>query len=108
MIAEANGEADQLLPPLLCEYARLLHDTGQHEKAIPIFAQAMTALEDVIITDRDPVGFALFLDDFAASLNAIGATTRAAEIQQQADAIKTQHAGHAPKFVPRRYTGFCN
>ena len=42
--------------PALCEFARLFHDTGQHEKALPLFEQAVSRLDQVGAPGKDPVG----------------------------------------------------
>ncbi|HZP59763.1 MAG TPA: tetratricopeptide repeat protein [Opitutaceae bacterium] len=103
LIEKAKGEADKLRAPALAEYARLLHDTGQHAKAVPIYEKAVAELERVGILTLDPLGFAALLDDYAGSLAAAGFSQRAAEISSRSASIKEAHKGDSPKFEPRRY-----
>ena len=103
LIAKAKGEADRLLPPTLAEYSRLLHDTGQHQKAIPIYERAVAALDRANVEASDPVGYAGLLDEFAESLKAAEQPARAEEIAARSAALKAAHPGATPHFQPRRY-----
>jgi tetratricopeptide (TPR) repeat protein len=103
LIDKAKGEADKLRPPALAEFARLLHDTGQHEKAAPIYNQAMVALEAVGIESADPLGYAALLDEFAESLTAARFPDRAAAISAKATSLKAKHKDAPPRFEARRY-----
>ena len=103
LIDKAKGEADKLRTPTLAEYARLLHDTGQHAKAVPIYEKAIPELERVGILTSDPLGFASLLDDYADSLAAAGFAQRSAEIVNQSAGIKEAHKGDTPKYQARRY-----
>lgn len=103
LIEKAKGEADKLRAPALAEYARLLHDTGQHVKAVPIYEQARVELEKIDILKIDALGFAAFLDDYAGSLKEAGLVDRAAVISARSDAIKQEHKGGTPHFEARRY-----
>lgn len=103
LIAKAKGEADRLLPPTLAEYSRLLHDTSQHQKAVPIYERAVAALDKADIESSDPLGYAGLLDEFAESLKAADQPARAAEIAARSAALKAAHPGETPKFSPRRY-----
>jgi tetratricopeptide (TPR) repeat protein len=103
LIEKANGEADKLRAPALSELARLLHDTGQHAKAVAIYEKAVPELEKVDILKIDPLGFAVFLDDYSASLTAVGLTQRAAEVASRSAVLKDEYKGMTPKFEPRRY-----
>ena len=97
------------LPPqglrasILSEYARLLHDTRQHAKAVPAFEQALPEMRKQGMLDVDPVGFSVFLDDYADSLGAIGQAARAGEVSAESAAIKARHRGEKPYFEARRY-----
>lgn len=103
LIEKSKGEADTLRPPTLSEYARLLHDTAQHAKAVPIYEKAVTDLERVGILTADPLGFASFLDDYAGSLAAAGFPQRAAAVASRSASIKEAHKGVSPQFEARRY-----
>lgn len=103
LIEKAKGEADKLRPPALSEYARLLHDTGQHAKAVPIYEKADSELQKLDILKIDALGYAAFLDDYAGSLNEAGLGDRAAAILARSAAIRLEHKGETPHFEARRY-----
>ncbi|MFT3866964.1 MAG: tetratricopeptide repeat protein [Nibricoccus sp.] len=103
LIDKAKGEADKLLPPALSEYSRLLHDIGEHAKAVPIYERAMSELEKVGIESSDPLGYAVLLDDFAESLTAAGLVDRAKAISTQSSSLKAAHQNEAVRFQARRY-----
>lgn len=104
LIARAKGRADRLLAPALSEYARYLHDTGQHTKAVSIFSQAMSALEKRAIEKEDPVGFAQFLEEYATSLKQAGKSQETESLLKRAAALRDNHRGVEPKYKPRRYS----
>lgn len=103
LIDKAHGKADGLRAPTLCELARLLHDTDQHQKAIPVYERALAELEKTSVAKDDPIGFADFLDDYASSLRMAGETARADEISGRAVVIHEQNKGLTAKFVAKRY-----
>ncbi|WP_150107440.1 tetratricopeptide repeat protein [Pedosphaera parvula] len=103
VIQRGRGEADKLLSPTLCELARLFHDTQQFTKAVPIFKQAQNVLEQAGAPEMDPMGFAIFLDDYAESLRAAGLSSEATAITERSKAIREAHQGETPKRKPRRY-----
>jgi len=103
LIGKANGAADALLAPALSEYARLLHDTGQHAKAVPIYAKAVAELQKAGVLSSDPLGYASLLDEYSSSLAAAGFTQQSIEIASQSESIKETHKGESAKFVARRY-----
>ena len=102
LIEKAVPKADRLRAPVLCEYARLLHDTGQHERALPLFERALTELEVRKAPEGDPIGMADFLDDYAESLRA---SSRDAEsITAKARSLREANKGAVAKQKPpRRY-----
>ena len=103
LIDQAKGEADKLRPPALAEYARLLHDTGQHQKAVPIYDKATVALEAVGIESIDPLGYAALLDEYAKSLTVAGFPERSSVISAKSSSLKTAHKNAPPPFVAKRY-----
>jgi tetratricopeptide (TPR) repeat protein len=103
LIDKAKGEADKLRAPTLSEYARLLHDTGQHAKAVPIYEKAVSELERVGILSSDPLGFAALLDDYAGSLSAAGFAQQSTEVASRSASIKEAHKGASTSFEARRY-----
>ena len=103
LIEKAKGEADRLRAPTLAEYSRLLHDIGQHQKAVPIYERAVVELEKVGIESSDPLGYAVLLDDYAESLTASGLPERASAITARSATLKAEHRNAAPHFQARRY-----
>ena len=103
LIAKANGKANDLRAPTLAEFARYLHDTRQHEKAVSVFRDAVRALEQRGIEKEDPVGFAAFLDEYAQSLKALGRGSEADTVSSQAASLRDAHPGVSPKHKPKRY-----
>ena len=100
-IDKAAPKADDLRAPALSEYARLLHDTGQHDKALPLFERAVVELDRRETEAKDPIGLAEFLDDYAASLQA---TRRSAEaVTLRARQLREANKGHIAKQKVKRY-----
>ena len=102
LIAKASPSADQLKPPALSELARMLNNTNKHEKAVPIFKQAVYALENAQFLERDPIGYAHFLDMYAQSLKKTGDTEHLHVLQQIED-IRLQHPNAKAKSLHRQY-----
>jgi tetratricopeptide (TPR) repeat protein len=103
LIEKAKGKADELRAPTLCELARLLSDTGQYQKAIPVYEKAVAELEKTPTAKNDPIAFADFLDDYASSLRAAGETARGDEIAHRAAVIREENKGLTAKYVVKRY-----
>jgi tetratricopeptide (TPR) repeat protein len=103
LIDKSEGKAENLRTPALLELARLLHDTGQHEKAIPFYQKATAEVEKGDIASVDPIGYALVLDDYAQSLQASGNAKLADEITARSASIKEANKGIKEKFIGRRY-----
>ncbi len=98
----AAPKADDLRAPALSEYARLLHDTGQHRKALPFFESAVLEFDRRNKTATDPIGLAEFLDDYATSLQASGRSGEA--IAERARSLREANKGAVAKFKTRRYS----
>jgi hypothetical protein len=103
LIDKAEGDADSLRVPALFEYSLLLHDTGQHAKAVPIYRAALAGLDRIGASKIEPLAYAGFLDGYAESLRATGLGQPAAEIAQATAAIRRQHPGEKEQFSVRRY-----
>ena len=100
-IEKAAPKADDLWVPALSEYARLLHDTGQHDKAVPIFERAIVEMDRHEMGAKDPIGLSEFLDDYASSLQA---TRRNVEdVSQRARQLREANQGQVAKRKVRRY-----
>ena len=106
LIDKSAGQAEALRAPTLCELARLLHDTGQHARAIPIYEKALVELHKRGAPQKDPFGFVEFLDDYALSLRAVGDHEIAKAVSQRSAAIKEDNSAAASDPLPkaRRYT----
>ncbi len=103
LIDKSGGKADNLKPPTLLELARLLHDTSQHGKALPIYEKALAELDKHDIEKADPIGFTLVLDDYSQSLRAVGDVSHADEIASKSQIIKDRNKSAEAKFVGKRY-----
>lgn len=107
-IDKARGKADKLRPPALCELSRLLHDTGQHLKAIPVYERALSELEKVAAEKDDPMAFADFLDDYGESLRFAGYDSRADEVLRRAATVREANKGLSARFIAKRYNAEAN
>ncbi|PTY00371.1 tetratricopeptide repeat protein [Opitutus sp. ER46] len=92
-------EAESLRAPTLAEYARLLQNNDQPQRASPLYARAVAALERVSAADSDPIGFALFLENYAQCLRSVGDAPEADRIKERANALRNQHPGVKAKFT---------
>ena len=103
LIDKSDGKAENLRPPAFAELARLLHDTNQHEKAVPIYKRAVAELDARDILKSDPIGFTIVLDDYSQSLRAIGNVPLADEEAAKSLSIKEANKGIRAKFIGKRY-----
>ncbi|MBA3849989.1 MAG: hypothetical protein C0502_08335 [Opitutus sp.] len=103
LILKSNGEADRFSAPTLSEYSRMLHDTDQHKKAVPIYEQAVVALDRFKVESTDPIGYAELLDEFADTLRKAGLWERASAITARSAELKAAHPNEPPHFQPMRY-----
>ena len=103
LIDKSDGKAANLRPPALTELARLLHDTNQHKKAVPIYKRAIAELDARDILKADPIGFTIVLDDYSQSLRAIGNVSLADEEAAKSLSIKEANKGIQAKFIGKRY-----
>lgn len=103
LIEKAHGEADKWQAPTLCELARMLHDTNEHARVIPVFEKAIHELERQDFLKLDPIGFAEFLDDYAQSLKAAGFGKRAEKVARRSAIIKEANLTAVPKYKTQRY-----
>lgn len=97
-IDKSNGQADALRPPLLCEYARMLRDSEQQQKAVPIYAKALVELDRMGVEAADPIDMAEFLDDYAQALRDVGSKEQADVMAERSAAIKAKHPGETSKI----------
>jgi tetratricopeptide (TPR) repeat protein len=102
LIDQSKGQADKLLAPLLCEYARMFRDSGQEQKAVPIYDRALTELDRIGAEGIDPLGLAEILDDYSQVLRSVGSKERADQIASRSVAIKDAHKGETAKTNNRQ------
>lgn len=98
LIAESKGAAETLRSPALVEFSRMLHDTGQHTKAVPVFADAIAAVTERRAQAADPVGYALILEDYSESLRESGQDGKADSTWKTAKQILKEHQAEMPQF----------
>lgn len=103
LIDKSEGKAENLRTPALLELARLLHDTSQHEKAVPFYQKAIASLEKRNVTSEDPIGYTIILDDYVESLRATGTAKLADEVSAKSASIKEANKGVKAKFTGTRY-----
>lgn len=103
LLDQAGSPGSSLVAPNFTEHARLLHDTEQHSKAVPVFAKADQALRQVDAQGTDPIGYADFLHDYARSLSKSGQKRRAATIRTTAATLRAQNPGKKTTFQRKRY-----
>lgn len=95
LIEKAEGKAESLRAPTLCEQARLLRANGQDARAVPVYAKALLELEKVKVEESAAFAFATFLADYAATLRAANMVAEAERISARSAAIleKTGRSG---------------
>jgi tetratricopeptide (TPR) repeat protein len=103
LIDASRGDAEKLRAPALCELARLLHDTKQHARAVPVFEAAINELQKINAPQKDALGFADVLDDYAASLQASGESAVADGVLTRSTAIRIERQTDMVHFRPKRY-----
>ena len=103
LIAKAKGQVDDLLTPTLCELARLLYDTKQYAKANPYFEKAVVEIDKNNAWKSDPIAFAEFLDDYAASFKSASHNEEGETIAKRSALIKEQNPGVSPNYKSKRY-----
>jgi len=89
------------------ELARLAYDQGEFSEAVSYYERVVPEIERLGVLKLDPAGFAIFLDDYAASLTRAGNEQGAAAVARRAAEIKSEHAGVAAKFRPIYYRTTC-
>ena len=72
----------------LVELARLSFDRQQYDKAVEFFKRVMPELERLRADNRDPIGYALILDEFATSLTKIGQDELSGRLHQRAEELR--------------------
>lgn len=77
----------------------MFQNNGQPQKALPLYARALEALEKTSVADSDPIGFALFLDGYAECLRSAGESQNARTLADRSDALRREHPGVKAGFT---------
>lgn len=93
---------NKLIASRYYELARLYHAWGKQPEAIQYYREAL-AVTDKQATQRDPIGFAGVLDEFASYLNEAGQTNEAAVFQQQSAGLRKNNPGKKARFKLHPY-----
>lgn len=99
------GEAN--VTKRLSELARLTFDMGKFGDSVAYYREAVPSLEQLGVASKDPIGFATYLDAFAASLEASGEGADAAKVRERAAKLRSDNPGKSAGFVPVEYRDVC-
>jgi tetratricopeptide (TPR) repeat protein len=91
--------------PARIELAQFNFDVGRYEKAVTYFEKAFAA-GGSLIEPRDPVNYALMLDDYATALARTGREQAAAEAKAKASAVRTAGKVSSPGVVASEYVPY--
>ena len=98
LVAKAEGRAASLLAPTCCERARLLRDSCQDQRAVPIYAQAVRELEKAKVDQTSPLLFADYREDSELALRNSGAAVEAGQLAARTRELRELHRGTTPHF----------
>jgi tetratricopeptide (TPR) repeat protein len=88
---------------ILSELARLTFDREKPAESVAFYERAIERLDRFEHVDRDPIGFANYLDDYAAALEQTGRPEKATGVRNRADSIRSENVGARAVFTPRHY-----
>jgi hypothetical protein len=92
---------------ILSELARLTFDAGKLADSVSFYERAIERLDGFRHVDRDPIGFAEFLDDYALALERAGSVSAAARVRARTHLIRLKNVGKAALFTPLHYRDLC-
>jgi tetratricopeptide (TPR) repeat protein len=92
----------------LGELANISFALGKFEQSAAFYERAVPRLEQLGIIQDDPIGYALYLDGYANSVDKAGMPAKGAEIRRRATGIREQSAQKAAKFTPVYYHTVCS
>jgi tetratricopeptide (TPR) repeat protein len=90
----------------LSELARLSYDSGRVEDSVNYYERAIPILEQLGIARIDPIGYAMFLDDYALAMEAAG--NAADRVREKAAFLRDLNPGKQAEFAPVHYRSVCN
>lgn len=91
----------------LTELARLSYDMGKPVEASNYYERAIPLLQSQDITRLDPLGYAIFLEDYARALDDSGQGQKAAGPRREAAALRAANPSAKAKFAPIYYRDVC-
>lgn len=91
----------------LSELARLMYAQGKFKEASAFYERAVVVLDRLGVAEDDPIGIAVFLENYASALQKGGDAAAAREILVRASALRAKHVGRSAKFTPVYYQDVC-
>jgi hypothetical protein len=89
------------------ELGRLYQDQRRFRESADYFSRAVPELERLGVVESDPVGFALYLDDYSQSLLQSGQAAPAAAAAARASELRANNASRSAEFTPMHYRDVC-
>jgi tetratricopeptide (TPR) repeat protein len=89
------------------ELARLYKASRKYALSNEQFQQAIERLENLGIRSKDPIGYALVLEDYKFTLIQVGNLTKYTEVTALIEELKSLNPGIEPKFVAKQYSESC-
>ena len=75
----------------LIELARLNLDQGKYAEALIYFDEVDPIFTELKAIEKDPIGYADYLDEYATALEGTGSQAKAAELRKQANTIRDRN-----------------
>ncbi len=91
----------------LSELGRLSLAMGSYAEASRYFSEAAPKLESLGMLESDPMGYAIYLEDYIKALELSGSSKEAEVTLSKVKAIRKQNIGVAAKFKPVYYEAAC-
>ena len=89
------------------ELAQIAYDQGKYAESAKWFALAIPELEKLNIVSKDPIGYAVYLEDYAKSIEKSGQVQQANAIRQRAASLRSSNPGASASFKPIYYRDVC-
>jgi tetratricopeptide (TPR) repeat protein len=91
----------------LSELARISFDQGKFQESASYYERSVPELEKLNVLNIDPMGYAIYLEDYATALDRSGNTNKATQIRKRAESIRSNNTGKSAKFIPLHYRDIC-
>jgi hypothetical protein len=92
---------------ILSELARLTYDQGKLADSASFYEREIERLGRFQHVDRDPIGLANFVNDYAIVIERTGNVEVATQVQVRSDSILMNTAGRPALFTPLHYRDVC-